>query len=151
MFSKWILRLTSFLFFCLFFQSCVSTQAHWQKKVYQPQKRGVIYYDPRPNLYDSSAVQQRRQSAKMKMRSFCEPEKAKIVSEEKEEEVIGRQTYFSSQEDNPSPTYRETVKANNKFYEKSAQMFSSSFLSSSGTQTEQDLVRERIYIIFTCE
>ena len=139
------------LFFAVFFQSCVSTQAHWQKKVYQPQKQGVVYYDPRPNLFDKSAVQQREQDAKMKMQFFCDPQTAKIVSERKAEEVIGRQTYFSSHEDNPNPTYHESVTANERFYKKSAQMISQSIISSSGSQTEQNIVRERIYITFTCK
>ena len=149
--SKLILNLTGFLFLSVIFSSCVSTQAYWQNKEYQPKKQGVVYYDPSPNLFDSTAVQQRKRDAKMKMRSFCAPNKAKIVSEKKAEEVIGRQTYFSSHEDNPNPNYHESVKETEGFYEKSAHMFSQSVLSSSGTQTEQNLVRERIYIKFTCE
>ncbi|MCZ0932185.1 MAG: hypothetical protein OXJ52_03420 [Oligoflexia bacterium] len=151
MFSNLFIKMAGLLFIVFIFQSCVSTQAHWQKKLYQPQKQGVVYYDPRPNLFDSSAVQQRKQNAKIKMHSFCDPKKVKIISEQKAEEVIGRQTHFSSHEDNPNPTYRESVTANDRFYEKSAQMISQSILSSSGSQTEQDIVRERIYITFTCE
>ena len=151
MFSKLIIKMTALLFFAFIFQSCVSTQAHWQKKVYQPQKQGVVYYDPRPNLFDKNAVQQRIQDAKMKMGLFCDPKKAKIVSERKAEEVIGRQTHFSSHEDNPNPSYYESVTANDRFYKKSAQMLSQSILSSSGSQTEQNIVRERIYVTFTCE
>ena len=151
MFSNLFIKLIGLLFFSLIFQSCVSTQAHWQKKLYQPQKQGVIYYNPQPNLFDKSAVQQRRQDAKIKMRSFCAPKTVKIISEQKSEEVIGRQTHFSSHEDNPNPTYRESVEASDRFYSKSAEMVSQSILSSSGTQTEQDIVRERIYIIFACE
>ena len=146
-----LIKLAGLLFFALIFQSCVSTQAHWQKKEYQPKKRGVVYYNPRPSLFDSSAVQQRKQDAQMKMRAFCDSKTVKIISERKAEEVIGRQTYFSSQEDNPSPIYRESVTANKNFYNKSAQMVSQSILSSSGSQTEQDLIRERIYITFACE
>ena len=151
MFSKIDFNLIRLMFFFTVFSSCVSAQAYWLNKEYQPKKRGIVYYDPSPNLFDSTAVQQRRQSARMKMRSFCNPKKAKIVSERKAEEVIGRQTFFSSHEDNPNPNYYESVKATDKFYEKSERVFSQPVLSSSGTQTEQNLVRERIYIQFTCE
>ena len=143
-----LLGLTAFLFL---FQACVSTQAYWQKKEYQPKKIAVVYYSPKPSFFDKTAVQQRVQDAKRKMRSFCGSQKVKIISERKAEEVIGRQTHFNSMEDNPNPSYYESVKANEQFYEKSAQMFSKSVLSSSGSQVEQNIIRERIYITFTCE
>ena len=144
-------KLAGLLCFLFLFQACVSTQAHWKKKLYQPEKLAVVYYDPRPSIFDKTAVQQRVQDAQMKMRSFCNPKKVKIISERKAEEVIGRQTHFNSTEDNPNSNYYENVKANERFYKKSAQMVSQSVLSSSGSQIEQDIIRERIYIKFTCE
>ena len=151
MFFDLFVKLAGLLLFSAIFSSCISTQAHWQKKIYQPEKQGVVYYDPRPNFFDKSAVQQRKQDAKMKMRSFCDPKREKIISEKKAEEVIGRHTYFSSHKDNPNPTYQESVTANERLYKKSAQVISQSILSSSGSQTEEDIIRERIYITFICE
>ena len=149
--SKLIVKLGALFYFLFVFQSCVSTQAYWQKKEYQPEKRAVVYYDPRPSFFDKTAVQQRIQDAKMKMRSFCKNKKVKIISERKAEEVIGRQTHFNKTKDNPNPIYYESVNANKGIYQKSAQMFSQSLLSSSGSQVEEDIIRERIYITFTCE
>ena len=149
--SMFYLKLVGGLCFLLVFQSCVSTKAYWKKKEYQPKKFAVIYYNPKPNLFDKTAVQQRVQDAKMKMRSFCDPQKVKIISERNAEEVIGRETYFNSYEDNPNPSYQENVKSDKNFYKKSVQMLSKPTLSSSGSQVEQDIVRERVYIKFTCE
>ena len=151
MFFKYFLKILILSFFIFIFQSCVSTQAHWQKKVYKPSKQGIVFYNSNPSLFDSSALQKRRQDAKMKMISFCSPKKSVIVSERKAEEIIGRQTYFNSHQDNPNPSYYKNVEENEKFYKKSVAIASQAILSSSGSQTEQDLVRERIYIKFACE
>ena len=150
MFSA-ILKPAGLLCFLLVFQSCVSTQAYWQKKEYQPKKRAVVYYSPKPSFFNETAVQQRKQDAQRKMHSFCSPKKPQVISEKRAEEVIGRQTHFDSREDNPNPSYYENVKGNKNFYEKSAQMISQSFLSSSGSQIEQDIIRKRVYITFSCE
>ena len=81
-----------FLIACsvLFLSSCISTQAHWGKKTYQPQKGGVVYYDSKPHLLDPTVVEKRQQDAKMKMLSYCEPAKPKVVSEKVEEKVVGQ-------------------------------------------------------------
>ena len=88
------------------FQGCVTTTAVWQSKTYKPKKGGVVFYNSRISIFDSQAVQKRRQDALFKMRLFCEPQQYKIVSEENKEEVTGYQTSYQSREDNPNPSYR---------------------------------------------
>ena len=133
------------------FQGCVTTTAVWQSKTYKPKKGGVVFYNSRISIFDSQAVQKRRQDALFKMRLFCEPQQYKIVSEENKEEVTGYQTSYQSREDNPNPSYREEVRASDGFYTKSAQSVSDSSLHSQATRTEQAITRERLYIHFICE
>ena len=136
--------------FCL--QSCVSTQAYWEKKIYQPKKRGVVYYSPRPYIFDSSAVSQRKQDAEMKMIHFCNPQKPVIVSERKAEEVIGTENKYHSYQNNPGPTYynKKVVRKDGSSKTVSG-LVSSPVGSSSGGSTSRNIVRNRVYLTFDCE
>ena len=136
----------------LFLSSCISTRAYWEKKDYQPAKGGIIYYNPTPNLFDSTAVDQRKQDAQMKMIQFCAPAKPNIVSERMAEEVIGQSTNYSSSHNTPSATYysREETKKDGST-QKEQGLLSSPFSSSSGSSTSTNIVRNRVYIAFQCQ
>lgn len=136
----------------VFLSSCISTQAYWKKKDYQPIKGGVVYYNPNPSLFDETAVDQRKQDAEMKMIRFCNPQKPNIVSERLAEEITGQYTSYSSSQNNPSASYysHERTKKDGSSYKKSG-YYSFPWSSSSGSATSTNLVRNRIYITFQCE
>ena len=148
-------RLNQLLFlitFCvLFLSSCISTQSHWEKKNYKPQKGGVVYYNPKPNIFDSTAVDKRQQDAKMKMISFCDPSKPEVVSEKLEEKVVGQSTNYSSNQKNPTSSYysRETSKKDGTT-QKERGYRSSPYSYSSGSSTSTNIIQNRVYITFQC-
>ena len=78
--------------------SCVTPQAVFQSKVYQPQKKGIIRYSLNPLLFQPDAIQQRRRSAKIKMKEFCETKEPKVISEERVEQTAGYHTHSSYQD-----------------------------------------------------
>ena len=78
--------------------SCVTPQAVFQSRIYQPQKKGIIKYSLNPLLFQPDAGQQRRQSAKMQMKEFCETKQPKIISEERVEQTAGYHTRSSYQD-----------------------------------------------------
>ena len=143
------------LFFPLFLQGCVSTSAHWQDKTYKPNKKGVLFYNSQPSLFDGEAVQKRERDAKMKMADFCGPKKPEILTETNREEVTGYHTYSSSLRDNPHPSYQSHSlmrSTGSGFFSKSASsMVSKPFLHSSASQTSTALTRHRVYIHFACK
>ena len=142
-----------FLIACsvLFLSSCISTQARWEKKNYQPQKGGVVYYNPKPNLFDPTVVEKRQQDAKMKMISFCDPSKPEVISEKVEEKVIGQSTNYSSNQTNPTSSYysRETSKKDGTTQKESGYR-SSPYSYSSGGSVSKDIIQNRVYITFQC-
>ena len=142
------------LAFAFLLQSCVSTQAYWKKKVYQPKKEAVLYYSPNPSLFNSSAVSRREQDAKMKMIHFCHPQEPVVFSERQAEEVIGTQ-YHSYQSDHGQPVYYEEaekkVVRKNKSSKTVSGFISSPSSSSSGGGASQNIVRNRVYITFGCK
>jgi len=139
------------IFLLFFLSSCISTRAYWERKDYQPQKGGVLYYNSQPALFDKTAVDQRKQDAQMKMISFCDPEKPNLLSERKAEEVIGQSTSYSSSHNNPSTNYysRETYKRDGSAQKEKA-FVSSPFSYSSGSSRSTNIVRKRVYITFEC-
>ena len=141
-----------FILVLFFLSSCISTQAYWEKKNYQPTKGGIVYYNPKPSFFDKTAVDQRKQDAQMKMISFCDPAKPNIVSERMTEEVVGQSTNYSSSHNTPSATYysREKTKKDGST-QKEKGFFSSPFSSSSGSSTSTNIVRNRVYIAFQCQ
>ena len=151
MFCRLQLRRMLVIFCSFLFQACVTTTAVWQSKKYEPEKSGIIFYDSKPNIFDSEALQKRRSDAMWKMKSFCEPQDFKIVSEKTKEEVTGYQTTYQSHKDNPNPSYHKEVRASNDFYTESVTAGSASRLFSQATKTEHALTRERLYIRFVCK
>ena len=141
--------------FLFLLQGCVSTSAIWKDKSYKPEKKGTIFYSSQPNLFDGEAVQKRRMDAKMKMADFCSPEKPTIVSEKNREEVTGHSTHYSSNRDNPNPSYhsRSETYADRGSYASSSSSSQTSkpFLYSSGSQTTSAITRKRVYIDFVCK
>ena len=127
------------------------TTAVWKDRTYKPKKGGVIFYNSKGSILDSEAVQKRRFDAKLKMKNFCQPKKAQIVSESQKEEVVGYQTYYNSLADNPNPSYHEEVRATKNVFVKSAESTVKGILMSQTTKTEQAITRNRIYVHFVCE
>lgn len=77
------------------FLSCATPRAYFQKRIYKPDKSGLIRYRLDPVLFQPDIVQQRRMDATMKMADFCRPKQPAILSEQKKEEIKGHQTSVS--------------------------------------------------------
>ena len=75
--------------------SCATPRAYFQKRIYKPDKSGVIRYRLDPVLFQPDIVQQRRMDAQMKMDDFCRPKQPEILSENKKVEIKGHRTSTS--------------------------------------------------------
>jgi len=148
-----MLKLIKLFFINMFFlSSCISTQAYWEKKDYQPVKSGIVFYDQTPSLFDKTAVDQRLQDAKNKMMQFCNPEKPSIVSEQLAEKVIGQYTDYSSSHHNPSSGwYSRKSSEKDGSTRKESYFYSSPVSFSSGQATSINITQNRVYITFQCQ
>ena len=135
-------------------QGCVST-AQWQDKTYKPTKKGTLFYDPTPDLFDSEIVQKRRADAKMKMTDFCSPQAPQIISEKSREEVTGYRTDYSAEEDNPGSSryYESTTQAErgHLYSHKTSSETVNPRLYSEGSKVSYAVTRNRVYIDFICK
>lgn len=135
-----------------FLSSCISTQAYWRKKDYQPVKGGIVYYNPTPSIFDDTAVDRRRQDAENKMMQFCDPKKPSLVSERLAEEVIGQSTNYSSSYHSPHSDWH-SWKSSEKdgSTREESYFYSSPFSFSDGSMYSTNITRNRLYITFQCQ
>ena len=152
---KFCLLFTLSLWF-LILSGCVSTSAYWKDKVHTPVKKGTLYYNPIPYLFDKEVVEKRRMDAEMKMNSFCRPQTPQIVSEKNIEEVTGYQTQSSSRRDNPFPYYQSQSavsqsKDRSHYSKHSSEILANPSLHASETTTSTPITRKRVYIKFVCK
>ena len=143
------------IFLALFFLTHCVTTAVWMEKNYQPEKKGRLYYDPTPNLFDSNIVQKRRYDAEIKMKTFCNPLSPSIVKEESKEEVTGHATEYSSSAVNPAPAQKShSVYYKDKQTTAAESRHSSqgpAWLSSQSSSVTSAITRNRVYIDFVCK